>query len=98
MSTLTQPTVSDDWWRHGPPPDAARVTRGALAFRLLVAFTVVLLVSPQSIFPVLAPLRIALLTAGLAIVAHLFSRLMDARDIIVAGRGTVIALVLAVWA
>jgi probable O-glycosylation ligase (exosortase A-associated) len=47
----------------------------SLSFWALMAFTFILLLAPQERFPVLAPLRIALLSAALAILTHVFSRL-----------------------
>ena len=72
------------WWR----PESGRTASGAvalpavtvaptssLAFWSLVAFTTILLLSPQIWFPILGSLRIAFLAAGLAIGAHLAHRL-----------------------
>ena len=72
------------WWR----PESGRTVTGAvarptvtaaptssLAFWSLVAFTTILLLSPQIWFPILGSLRIAFLAAGLAIGAHLVHRL-----------------------
>jgi probable O-glycosylation ligase (exosortase A-associated) len=73
------------WWRPGNrlwDPASAGFSRSAsagfsaarsspIAFRALVAFTVILLLSPQIYFPILGTLRIAFLAAGLAIAAHL---------------------------
>ena len=72
------------WWR----PESGRTGAGAvalptvtvaaassLAFWSLVAFTTILLLSPQIWFPILGSLRIAFLAAGLAIGAHLTHRL-----------------------
>jgi probable O-glycosylation ligase (exosortase A-associated) len=60
------------WWR--PEAEAAPLIPGAggrsLAFGGLVLFTVVLLLSPQTFFPVLKTVRIALVAAGVAIAAH----------------------------
>src|SRR5438552_1865110 len=70
------------WWR---PVQAQAVAAGhvadtysstsRVAFRALVAFTAILLLSPQIWFPILGTLRIAFLAAGLAIAAHLVQRL-----------------------
>src|SRR5438552_10452563 len=70
------------WWR---PVQAQAVAAGhvadtysstsRVAFRALVAFTAILLLSPQIWFPFLGSLRIAFLAAGLAIAAHLLARL-----------------------
>ena len=69
-----------DWWRPAAPAAAptAVVTgqqQGSrIAFGALVAFTGILILSPQVWFPVLKSLRIALVAAGLAIVAQLLDR------------------------
>lgn len=70
-----------EWWR----PDVAAVTAsspavetkaqgGAVAFWALMAFTFILLVSPQSFFPVLEPFRLALVSAAFAAGAYLLER------------------------
>jgi probable O-glycosylation ligase (exosortase A-associated) len=73
------------WWRPQAAPQAktagvaavpADVRANVMAFRALVAFTVILLLSPQAWFPVLGSLRIAFLAAGLAIGAHLTDRIV----------------------
>jgi O-antigen ligase len=67
------------WWRRddgGVAADAVATTpTSRVAFAALVAFTAILLLSPQIWFPVLGLLRIAFLAAGLAIAAHLLQRL-----------------------
>lgn len=74
-----------EWWRpmRGEPvtvaaPAAAAApaaSDGSLAFWSLMAFLGVLMLSPQSAFPVLQPLRIAFLSAGVAVFAYLIHRL-----------------------
>jgi putative inorganic carbon (HCO3(-)) transporter len=59
------------WWRPESRALSQPAPSGRPAFRALCAFTAILLLSPQAWFPVLAPLRIAFLAAGLAILAHL---------------------------
>jgi probable O-glycosylation ligase (exosortase A-associated) len=69
------------WWRPADTRPRAVAIRTApasenpLAFWALVAFTVILLLSPQIWFPVLGSLRIAFIAAGIAIGAHLLHRL-----------------------
>ena len=62
------------WWRPDAEiasgGDTAGLKRKSLAFGGLVVFTVILLLSPQTFFPVLKTIRIALLAAGVAIAAH----------------------------
>src|SRR5678815_4309385 len=73
-----------DWWRrteatkvlavqdHVPP--AKDASASPLAYGALVAFTCVLLLAPQNVFPVLGRLRIALTMGAIAIVAHVRDR------------------------
>jgi putative inorganic carbon (HCO3(-)) transporter len=91
------------WWRHPPAALSSRVlvaasaAEGQLAYGALVAFTGIMLLSPQTWVPALGPLRIALLAAAVAIGRHLLDRL--------SGRGPaqrtqpeiLIALSLATW-
>lgn len=67
------------WWRpvESRPRSVSLPTlpTSALAFSSLVAFTVILLLSPQIWFPILGKLRIAFLAAGAAIGAHFVQRL-----------------------
>ena len=84
------------WWR----PEAGRRTSrdGGVAFAALVAFTGILFLSPQVWFPVLQNFRIALLAAGLAIVAHLLERTLHRQPIGPLHPEFVIALALVGWA
>jgi O-antigen ligase len=75
-----------EWWRPDPVaidgpaaarPEAAEVANplaGRMAFRALVAFTVITIVAPQEFIAPLRPLRIALLAATLALVSHVYDR------------------------
>ena len=94
-----------DWWR--PPSETERVPAGLylptptgndLAFVSLVAFTIILLVSPQAWFPAIKSLRIALLAGGIAIVAHLAGRAFGTTAALPLRREMVIALALVAWA
>ena len=102
------------WWRPqsnrtrlreaataGPalrPRRRAASTANVVAFRALVAFTVILLLSPQAWFPVLGQLRIAFVAAAITIGAHLLDRLVrrDAAPPFSPEIG--IALILVAWA
>lgn len=94
------------WWRPAKPaaaeerPDVETVeTRktGRLAFAALVFYSVVLIAAPQQFFPVLQPLRLAMLTGVLAIVFHLRDRWSG---VVTAPRAPeiTIALILVTWA
>ncbi|HEU4522652.1 MAG TPA: O-antigen ligase family protein [Thermoanaerobaculia bacterium] len=70
---MNDPNSSAVMWWAPPIPSAATATPeaqqadGRLAFGATVAFTVILLLSPQNWFPFLRPLRIAFLAAGIGI-------------------------------
>ena len=112
MNALSEVQQADGWWRPqqaAPRAETAVVASGNIvAFRALVAFTAILVLSPQAWFPILGPLRIAFLAAGLAIAAHLFDRLIrrDAAPAFKTEIGLAVALVswavvtvpLSVWA
>jgi O-antigen ligase len=84
-SIVSVPSGSTAWWRpeqprttavgvHAPAAvDAPAASR--LAFGSLVAFTCILLLSPQIWLPILGTLRIAFLAAGCAIVGLLSHRM-----------------------
>jgi putative inorganic carbon (hco3(-)) transporter len=66
------------WWVPPTPAVSSstaaelRETQGAVAFAAVVAFSFILLLSPQNWFPALKPLRIAFLAAGLGIASLLW--------------------------
>lgn len=62
-----------------------------------MAFTFILLISPQSSIPALAPFRIALLTAGFAVVTYLFDRFIHRQPIVRLTRELWIVLFLVGW-
>jgi hypothetical protein len=87
------------WWR---PERVARASAGPagsrVAFNALVAFTAILLLTPQTLFPALKTLRIALLAGGLAIVAHVIDSTLWRRPILSASPEVVAVLTLLLWA
>lgn len=88
------------WWR--PPlsqrDEAAAVTRGAaLPFWALMAFTFVLLLSPQDFVPALAPLHLAFLSAALAGGVYVAGQLLRHQPVLQLTPETVLALALAGW-
>ena len=85
-------------------PAFARIGRRAVVLRDspipfagLLAFTVVLLLAPQAWFPILAKLRIALLIAIVALVAHTADRLSRGQPVITWTRELRLALCLLAW-
>lgn len=97
-------TLPREWWRPASaslPAPAAAVSAppaNATAFAGLIAFTVILLVSPQEWFPAVKSLRIALLAATFAIAAHIASRMFGQVRALPLRREMVLALLLVVWA
>jgi len=88
------------WWRA---PGAA-VTRPAegqgsrVAFAALVAFTMILLLAPQSFIPVLKTVRIALVAASVAILGHILDASIQRRPVVPAIPEVAITLALLGWA
>src|SRR5687767_10629446 len=100
---MSEYTVPHEWWRRDVPvvPSAAAVaypSGNTIAFGALIAFTTILLVSPQQWFPAIKSLRIALLAAGLAIAAHLAGRMFGRTRALPVRREMAIALLFLVWA
>jgi O-antigen ligase len=98
-----------EWWRPQPAtgielPWAAATARpsgrasSSLAFRGLLAFTLILVVAPQSFFPALRPLRLALVAAVAGIAATLGDRLAHGRPLTVGGKEIVLTAALVAWA
>jgi probable O-glycosylation ligase (exosortase A-associated) len=69
-----------------------------VAFRALVAFTAILLLSPQAWFPVLGDLRIAFLAAATAIAAYLLDRVVRSDDAPRLNTEVAIVVMLVGWA
>jgi probable O-glycosylation ligase (exosortase A-associated) len=96
--------AGQDWWRPrrtrpaAAAAAAAEAPANAVAFRALVAFTAILLLSPQAWFPVLAPLRIAFLAAGVAIAGHLLDRMTRRGSAPPFNAEVALALALVAWA
>src|SRR5262245_35316422 len=92
-------TADMSWWR--PPRVAAAAPAegqgSRVAFAALVAFTVVLLLAPQSFVPALKVIRIALLAAMVAILGHIFDATIRHRPIVPAIPELGITLTLLAW-
>jgi len=87
------------WWqtRTSSPALALAPQGSSVAFGALVAFTAILLLSPQAWFPILKAFRIAFLAAGLAIAAHVVERTAHRRSITQLSPEIGIALTLVCW-
>ena len=73
-------------------------TPNVVAFRALIAFTVILLLSPQAWFPVLGQLRIAFVAGVIAIGGYLVDRLVRRDSVPPLNAEVGIALLLVAWA
>ncbi|MEX2334301.1 MAG: O-antigen ligase family protein [Pseudohongiella sp.] len=107
-------TGTPGWWRPDASPDQpadaagnarpnARPNKGSsdesnLPFYALLLFTFILFLAPQQIFPVLAPLRIAMLSIVLVSTVHVGSRLARGLPVLHCPPGVIIALGLTAWA
>ena len=111
MTTTTSMHPATAWWRPQAIHATTRVAPGVgrkespsstasvIAFRALVTFTVILLLSPQAWFPALGQLRIAFVAAVLAIGAHLLDRMVHGRGAAPPINAEIgIALLLVAWA
>jgi len=95
------PYLEATWWRVPPRIPSSTVVTGAsgstVAFVALVAFTVILLLSPQAWVPALKVVRVALLAAGIAMAAHVAERSIHRRPITPLSPEIGIALALVCW-
>lgn len=98
-------TAVREWWRATPSTSVAAtvsaapvIEREQIAFGALVAFTIILLVSPQAWFPAIKSLRIALLAAMVAVTAHLAARAFGRTVALPFRREMAIAVALLGWA
>ena len=105
---MTRNNPRADGWRPagavegGPPSEAVSAAPTAsdsvVPFRALLAFTLMLLIPPQTYLPVLASLRAALIAAVVAIFTYLFDRFVHRQPLIVFSREIRIVLALVGWA
>ena len=95
---MTETDSGTNWWRPDRPAIRADVPGSPVAFGGLVAFTAILLLTPQTLLPVLKTLRIALLAAGVSILAHMLDTTARRQPIVRSRREIVIAFTLLIWA
>ncbi|HZN04930.1 MAG TPA: O-antigen ligase family protein [Candidatus Polarisedimenticolia bacterium] len=76
---------------------SAAAPGGTLPFVALTAFSFVLLLAPQQYLPALAPLRLALVAAAIAIGAHVSSAVMSGRPVSIRTREITLVGALGVW-
>lgn len=100
---MSSQSVPLEWWRRDVPVVPAATVEAppsgsSVAFGALIAFTTILLVSPQAWFPAIKSLRIALLAATVAIAAHLAGRMFGHARPLPVRREMAIALLFLIWA
>src|SRR4051812_39318328 len=98
---MTGLDATADWWRPDTRTAVAAVPASEasrLAFAGLLAFTAILIVSPQAWLPVLGSLRIALVAAAVAIVAQLLDRAVRRPALPRAPREYVLVFSIVAWA
>ncbi|MCA1798669.1 MAG: O-antigen ligase family protein [Xanthomonadaceae bacterium] len=88
MLELARPEAG--WWRTQQAPAVTGVTvdrqpKGTVAYRATMAFLFILVIAPQQFITPLQPLRIAFITAALAIGAFLLQRIIHREPLIEAG-------------
>ncbi len=92
------------WWKPLSPKQPSAVgavatdSGSSAAFWALVAFTVILLLSPQAWVPALKVVRIAFLAAGMAMAAHVVERTIRRQPITPLSPEIGIVLALVAWA
>src|SRR2546426_3126068 len=88
------------WWQaaRAPGAGAPAAPGSAVAFAALMAFITVSLISPQTIWPVLDPFRLALVTGASAVLALLMDAFVRGRPLLPPSREIWVAASLAVWA
>lgn len=97
-------TTHTRWWQNTPPEEKQGETQvvegdgSVVAYWALTAFAFILLISPQSFIPSLAPLRIALLSAAVAIFAHITNRLKLTKPLLRANPALTAIFLLVLWA
>ena len=98
------PEAHDLWWR----PVSARATvatapaaigsAGRVPFNALLVFTTLVLLSPQSFFPALQPLRLAFVAGGFAMGSYLLHQFLHGGPLTVRVRELKLVVGLLVWA
>jgi putative inorganic carbon (HCO3(-)) transporter len=78
---MTVAASETTWWAPPPTTELRDKPGGPIPFAALIAFSCILLLSPQNFVSALKPLRIAFLTAGLAGASWLWERWRDRKSL-----------------
>lgn len=90
--------VSAAWWGARGPEEEGAVISGKAPFLALISLLFVAIISPQEYLTALAPLRLAFITAILAVGAYIMNRIARRESIVVLSNEMVIAGLLGAWA
>lgn len=85
------------WWRRAPT-GGTPADETPFAFKALIAFLVLLVLSPQSFVPALGALRLAMLTAVAGIGSFLFERFTRGEPLSIKRRELTVVACLVTWA
>ncbi|HKA33128.1 MAG TPA: O-antigen ligase family protein [Candidatus Binatia bacterium] len=96
-------TSAIEWWRpegaqEAAPSGVGNARGGALPFRMLMAFTIFMLLAPQDFFPALEGLRLPLVVALLATAAYVWDRIVHNMPFAFAAREFWLIALLTAWA
>lgn len=99
----TAPANIAGWWRTrapaaAPAASADRQPKGTVAYRATLAFLFILVIAPQQFITPLQPLRIAFITAALAIGAYLLQRIVHREPLVEMGPEVRIVGFIIAWA
>jgi putative inorganic carbon (HCO3(-)) transporter len=97
--------VNPQWWRRTVPQQTVEQQRARavdldsrVPFRMMLVFTFIMVLAPQLAFPVLAPLRIALLVSAGSVLSYMYCCVARGKPFLEWKPGIKTALVLAGWA
>ena len=91
-------TAQTDWWAGHRSVLSVDSPHSGVPFWAAIGLTVILLFSPQAYFPVLEPLRPAMIVAGIGIVAFLVDRFVYGATIFMRAKELWLIAALVAWA
>jgi putative inorganic carbon (HCO3(-)) transporter len=89
--------LPEDQWRRKPAPTTAAKRDSKIPFRALMVFTFILLIAPQTFFPALASMRVAMIAALIAVLSYSLDRFIRRRSLVEFSRETFLVICLLGW-
>src|SRR5688572_26431396 len=91
--------LAENEWQRKPAETRARagVRDSKTPFRALMVFTFILLIAPQTLFPALAPMRVAMIAALIAVLSYSLDRFIRRRSLVEFSRETFLVICLLGW-